>query len=882
MDEGLPQNSITCIAQTADGYLWLGTEAGLTRFDGMRFEIFNHDNIPAFTTNYIASLLADSRGALWIGTRGSGLIRQSNRFFQAFKQKDGLLDDNCHGIIESRDSTIWIGNNTGLTHLFDGKFETIPIPVSPSLGNFRALLEDRNGWIWAGAVNGGGLFVIKKKGQTYDIEFKGIRGSRIFNIIQDRKGTIWLATMTGLIALDNNHEKIYTVKYGLSTNCILSLFEDRAGNIWIGTYGGGICILNPITEKITIHDDPDIINGSVIYSFLEDQEGSLWIGTDGGGLNRLRDTKVMVYSKKSGLSSDIVNAVFEDSRGNIWVGTKGQGVNCIDPKTKKIQTYSTRNGLNSDLIVSIAESPKGVLWFGTLGSGVDRLDLRNNRIDHFPLYTDIGDISVGTIYADPEGNIWVGTYNGSVYRFESNRFSLYYNLKARINSLFKDSLGRFWACTIGIGLCRMKQGKIECMGEGFLAGEPNIMSIFEDKDHILWLGLNSDGLNCYYNGKCYGIGKKDGLPDNLIYSILADKKDNLWMSSNNGIFWANRQEILQYITGKTKRIQFMRIGKEDGLLSDECNGGHQPSSYLASDGKIYIPTTRGLVMVDPENIPYNTLPPKVHIESIIIDGKCLPVQNDTIIPPGDGNLDFQFTGVSFLVPRKIAFKYKLEGFDKTWIYAGTRRSVSYKGIPPGRYTFNVIARNSDGIWGTKGAAFTFTLTPRFYQTLTFKIVFPLALITISILIYFIFNRIMNNRKLARKFKQTSITPEESSGILKKIVYTIEVEKGYCDPDITLKSFSTKTKIPQRVISIVINEHLKKNFFEFINSYRVKEAMEILQDPKKNNISILDVGYEVGFNSKSAFNRAFKQFVKITPSEFRKKKNPTPTPVNSKN
>ena len=596
----------------------------------------------------------------------------------------------------------------------------------------------------------------------------------------------------------------------------------------------------------------------------------MWIGTDGAGLTRLGDSKVCTYTMKSGLSYDNVFGAFEDSTGKIWTGTKGYGVNCIDPKTQAVRTFTIKDGLASNLVVSIAECPKGCLWFGFLEGGITRLCMKDKKVDSFTLKNGLLDNNVGVLYVDPKGTLWAGTHNGGIHWFDGNHFNFYTNVKYRINSLLIDRKGNFWIGSFGGGLCQIKGGKSECFQEKTTFPIRNVSGILEDSAGNIWVNVLGTGLNCIRNGKIIQILKKNGLPDDTIYSLVEDLNHHLWASSNHGIFCLNRKEIDSLLEGKSTWIDCTLYGKEDGMKSLEGNAGNQPSICRARDGKLYFPTTRGLSVIDPDNIPVNLIAPPVHIEYATFDGKLFTNKKYIRIPPGKGNIRFSFTGLSFVFPKKIRFKYKLEGFDKEWIDAGSRRSVDYPDIPPGDYTFRVIARNSDGIWNYTGDSFRFHLQPRYYQTTGFKVIFPSSVILFSGFFYFSIVKFRYIRKLRRKYKRTSLTPESSDTFLKRILYTIEVEKVFRDPDLTLKTFSEKIKIPPRAISIVINEHLKRNFFELINYYRIKEAQEMLKDTKKNNRSILEVGYEVGFNSKTAFNRAFKQFAKVAPSVYKKK------------
>jgi AraC-like DNA-binding protein len=422
--------------------------------------------------------------------------------------------------------------------------------------------------------------------------------------------------------------------------------------------------------------------------------------------------------------------------------------------------------------------------------------------------------------------------------------------------------------TWGRGLCLLKDGKVRVFNKEDGLSDNIVMSIFEDIEGILWIGTYSGGLNRFHHGKFTRISKKNGLPENTIYCILEDQRHYLWMSSNHGIFCVKREELEDLVKEKIELISPTLFTTEDGMKSIECNGGHQPAGCKTRDGKLWFPTTKGVSVVDPENIGINTIPPPVQIKKVIIDGTSYDVGKKAVVPPGKGNLEIYYTGLSFVVPKKILFKYKIEGLEDQWINSGTRRTVNYIGIPPGSYRFRVIACNSDGIWNNTGAFFDFYIKAKYYQTLIFKISFPIAAVLIISFFYRSVKKYLLSRKLKRKYKGSSLNSEETRQCVEKIFHLIEVEKVYKDPDISLNSLAERIRTSPRNLSQIINEQLGKNFYEFINHYRVDEAKKILLSHQANKMSILEIGYEVGFNSKSAFNRAFRHFTNLTPTQFK--------------
>ncbi len=870
VEEGLPMNSVYAVAQTSDGYIWVGTETGLACFDGVEFDVFSRENTPELLNDLVLSLAVDLKGALWIGTRGGGITRYQEGVFRTFTKEQGLLSNEAWALLATGDGALWIGARNGLNRFWEGKISAIPLPGKLSEYNIRALMEDRLGRIWVG-TRGVGLLLVEKRGDRFETKFQGLAGQKITALLQDRAGDIWVGTTeSGLIRFQDNQPFYYNTRNGLATNYISCLLEDQSGNLWIGAHGSGIFVLKNGKTRFSRFDSRQGLSGNVVCTFYEDRDRTVWIGTEGGGLNSLGDTRITSYSMKNGLSCDIISAIFQDHRGNTWIGNMGSGIDYLNPLNNQVQSITTREGMPAYTVVSIAEHPDGRLWFGTLGGGVNRFTLENKKFDIFTTREGLSDNFVRALYVDPAGNLWAGTDTGGVHHFSNGRFTSFANVRFRVNTILKDSRGRLWVGTWGNGLALLQNGNTRIYNREQGLPDNIIMAIYEDTGGALWIGTYSGGLVRFQEDKFAKIGNKDGLPDNTIYCILEDQEHYLWMSSNHGIFYAKRKELEDFCRGKIKRISTTLLTTEDGMKSSECNGGHQPSGWKTREGKLWFPTTKGVSVVDPENIGIDTPPPPVLIKKVIIDGISYDIGNKATAPPGKGALEIHYTGINFTAPKKILFKYKIDELDEQWVDAGMRRTVNYVGIPPGDYRFRVIACNSGGAWNNNGAYFDFYLKPRYYQTLVFKIFFPIGVILIFALLYRFVLSFISLQRQKRKYKGSYLNPQEAKEYLQKMLYLVEVEKVFSDADISLHSLAEKLATSPRNLSQIINEQLGKNFYEFINEYRVNEAKKILVSPRSGQLSVLEIGHRVGFNSKSAFNRAFKQFTHMTPTQFKKK------------
>lgn len=869
IDDGLPINSIFAITQTSDGYLWLGTEMGLARFDGVKFDVYDHENTPVLTNDLVLSLLETRDGVLWIGTRGGGIVRYKNRRFEPFNPEPGLLNNEIWFLLESGDGSVWIGTREGLNRYSGGTLTEVKLPGGEAGRYIKTMMEDRIGRLWVG-TRGGGLVKVKKRGSGFIAESSALANTKINTLLQDQVGTIWAGTMEkGLVRLRGNQQTFYTTANGLSNNHITSLYQDGSGNLWIGTFSGGINVIRPGRENVSVFDTRNRLTSNTIYAFYEDREDTLWIGTEGGGLNSLRDTKITTYTKENGMSGNIVYGVFLDSRDRAWTGINGLGVDVL--QNRRFSSLTVKDGLSSDSVVSFMEGQDGVMWFGTQGGGICRYHTGKKKMNVFTDRHGLSENFVRALYKDREGNIWAGTDNGGVHRFVDGKFQPEGTVGYRVNVFYRDRAGVLWIGTYGGGLFRMRDGKIDRYGKKHGLSGNIVMCIYEDKNRVLWLGTYGTGLNRFSGGRARHVGRKDGLPDNTVYWILDDHKGDLWMSSNRGIYVIGLGELENYFARKTARLSPRTFGRPDGMRSSECNGGSQPAASKGSDGRLWFPTTGGLSVIDPENIGINKLPPLVALETAIIGGNQYPPGQPAIVPPGSGNVEFRYTALSFVVPGKIRFRFKLDGFDKEWVEAGNERVARYSGLGPGEYTFRVTACNSDGVWNPEGKRFRFHLKPRFYQTVWFTIVLHLGFFALGALGYAIFIKTRNARKQKNKYRGAGLDGEETASTVEKILYLSEVEKIYRRADITLEALANELNVTPRNLSHIINDRLKKNFNELMNHYRIKEARKRLKDDAYSSQSILEIAYDVGFNSKSSFNRVFKQFTGITPSQYRKEK-----------
>ncbi len=730
-DDGLPQNSVHAVVQTQDGYLWLGTQEGLVRFDGVKFTVFDKSNTDALKSNQIWSIQEDVDRNLWIGTNGGGLSRYRFGVFETRTKKEGLSNDFVRCILADNKKNLWIGTDDGLNLWRNGRFDIMTTSNGLSSNTIRSLLEDSAGNLWIGTS--AGLNVYRNgKIQQY-LKIHGLSNEFIRCIFEDSSGNLWVGTDGGLNRFRNGTFESFGIADGLPNEIVWTVYEDRNRNLWIGTYGGGLCRWR--NGRFEVLNSKSGLSNDIVWAIHEDREGSLWVGTLGGGLNRLKDGKFTTYTTSEGLSHDFVRALYQDRSGTMWIGSYGGGLTSW--KNGNFRTYAAAEGLTNNLVWAIQEDHAGALWIGTYGGGLYRF--QEGRFQNINVANGLSNNFIWSLIEDRNGNLWIGTNGGGLNRYKDGKFDVYTvdrGLSSNfVFSLHEDRNGDLWIGTWGGGLNRLQNGAITVFTAADGLSNDFVKSIHEDSAGTLWIGTAGGGLNRFRDGKFTAYTVKNGLFDDVVHQILDDEKGNLWMSCNKGIFYVRKVELEEFASGKISSIHSVSFGKSDGMRSSECNSGF-PAGTKSTAGRLWFPTTRGVVVIDPGKIPRNLVPPPTVIESFVVDSERFNQEEGIIqLSPGKKSFEFHYSGLSFLSPQQVRFKYRLDGFNQDWIDAGNRRSAYYTNIPPGTYRFQVMTGNNDGIWNETGATLSFRLKPYIYQTGLFQAAAVAFLFLLSIGVY---------------------------------------------------------------------------------------------------------------------------------------------------
>jgi signal transduction histidine kinase/CheY-like chemotaxis protein/ligand-binding sensor domain-containing protein len=743
--DGLPQNSIRAIAQTNDGYLWLGTPAGLVRFDGVRFTVFDKGNTVQIRDNSITSLLRSRDGTLWIGSQ-NGLLRMRYGRFTRYSRENGLSDNVVTCLIETRDGSLWAGTQTGGVNRFlGGKFVHYSQKDGLSADTISALYETRDGSLWVGTVGRWLNRFVNGKFLPYG-KSEGMSDDDGMCFYEDDDESLWIGTDGGgLNHLKDGKFSIYGLKEGLLDRDVWSICRDRDRNLWIGTVGGGLARLQ--NGKLISYTTKDGLSSDYILSVFEDREGSLWLGTRGGGLNRLKDGSITSYTTQEGLSHDDVKCVYEGRDGSLWIGMEGGWMNRF--LGGRFSVFPRQDSISSYSVFSILEDREGTLWIGAGEHGLNRFS--NGRLTSYTTTDGLSDNDVRSIVQRRDGSVWFGSNDGGLNVFSDEKITVLQDVRDKllgssVKCLLEGRDGSLWIGTEDRGLCQYKDGKLRSFVSQDGMFSNSAIALYEDSEGVLWIGTRGAGLSRMKEGRFFQYTVKQGMFDDFIYQILEDGRQNLWVSGPKGLSCVKKEELDDLARGKTRFVHSLSYGPTDGMASSECNGESQPAGWKTKDGRLWFATSKGVVVVDPEHVKTNELPPPVLIEQVFVDKKEIILPGKARLAPGQGEIELHYTGLSLLAPQKVYFKYRLEGFDKEWVNAGSRRTAYYTNLPPGSYRFRVIACNNDGVWNESGAVFEFYLEPHFYQSTWFYALCTVTLILAGPGIYLLRVRRLKKRE----------------------------------------------------------------------------------------------------------------------------------------
>ncbi|MGO9776562.1 MAG: diguanylate cyclase domain-containing protein [Terracidiphilus sp.] len=773
---GLPGEAVYQILQTRDDYLWLRTGAGLVRFDGVRFVSMDAE----IGSERVKAICMGADGDLLIRTATRTLIYR-NRHFSDYRPPAPLPGGGIRVLFESREHVVFVGSDNSIYRIErDGKVTLL----RDSTAWISAFLEDHTGKIWIAGTTS--IFLYQNNTLFGPLNENG--HPRLINALcEDRNHRIWAATRDGLYELHAEGPLLDSAP-PMGPSLLTPLLEDRQGNLWAGTERSGVVRIardeNPSASSSSLGFLEGLTDNNVL-SLFEDREGSIWIGT-ASGLDRLRDTKLTTITTRESLPTNSEKSAIALRDGTVVVFSDNGGLSTI--RNGIATPFKHNDQLPSAYGSAIFESRDGSLWVGAYG-GLSRI-----QGEKVTVYDGGGHFSknfISAISEDDEGLV-VTNSEARAFRFKDGKalpFTVHDQTTAVTDggiytfTIYRDLLGTLWFGTTS-GL--FKQPPAGGPGAGWQFPQVfDVTSIFDDGRGHLWLGGRTPGILRFniYNGQLTRYTKHEGLFDGYASRILAGEDGNLWISAEDGIYAVSQQDLNDVAEGRRQSVSSARYGLEDGMKTTEASDvASQPGGCGTPDGKLWFTTKKGIVEVDPAHMIHNDLIPPVIVESVAADGAVQPLSDDLQLTPGKKSIEIQYTALSLRIPSRVRFKYRLEGYENEWVDAGARRVAYYTNLPPGQYTFRVIAANDDGVWNLHGASVSFVLKPHFYQTKWFY----LACLLLLILIAFAGNRITTRLIRARADQLARLVEEQ----------TAELRKSQMDLE-KLAHFDSLTTLPNR-------------------------------------------------------------------------------------
>ncbi|QSQ21817.1 response regulator [Pyxidicoccus parkwayensis] len=728
-DDGLPQNSLLSLAQTRDGYVWLGTWEGLVRFDGARFVVFDKRNTPELRNHTIKALAEDPTGTLWVGTE-QGLVAYHDGRFERAPGAAAPLDGVKVEELLVGEGVLWVGTSVGLWQvpLGDGAARQYTVEQGLPASYVTALTQGEGGSLWVGTKHG----LARVVGGEVEASTFAIPGPKprqeILALSRDSAGVLWVGTIFGLVSWNGTVAQRYTPEDGLPASFITALYTDSHGTLWVGTRRGGL--VRHTAEGFSAPVPGTGLVEAEVLSLLEDRDGHLWVGTY-SGLFRLRDGPFSTYGMAEGLDMEgTVSAVLEDRHGTQWIGTVGAGLYRLE--NGLFRHVGAEEGLTEKVIPALHEAADGTLWVGTL-SGLYRYD--GKRFTKVPREQGGPQEVVTAVLQDSQGDLWVGTQS-SLLRIHDGNASSYgpkQGFTHPVIVITEDVEGRVWFGS-ETGLLRWegeKKGFRRYTQKDGLPGDL-VLSLLADEDGTLWVGTET-GLGRWRDEKWERFTVQQGLYDDAVFSLVPDADGHLWMSSNKGVSRVSRRELEEVADKKRARVSSLDFDQRDGMRSAECNGNTQPSGWRAKDGRLWFANLSGAIVVDPVRVHASRQPPEVRIEEVRVQGRTVPVEGRVEMPPGGSRLEIRFTAFSPVDAARLPFRYRLRGHDDGWVNAEVRMAT-YTGLRPGSYRFEVQAAGRDGAW-SEPVALDVVLEPKLWQRTGFWLMCVLGTVLLGVSVY---------------------------------------------------------------------------------------------------------------------------------------------------
>ena len=760
-ENGLPQNTVRAVAQTKAGWVWLGTDDGLVRFDGNEFKVFTAETTPALGEQRGAradggwrraavggdggwaggfgrggriqgsrgggmgcrmrrcgSSTRTGGGGLWVATAGGLCVMRGVRCELVAATK-GMSVTGEERFAEGPDGAIWQADGAEMRRLDGGTLAQVEGLKTVGGAEVLALLAGPEGRLLVGTREG---LQVARGGALEAVPLAGAQGRVAVNaMMRGGDGGTWLGTSAGLWRV---RAEDFGAGMRVSPEPVQTLFLDREGAVWAGTSRG---VLRVVGDRVEGFRAGDALAGASLLALLEDREGDVWLGTEADGLTMLHEQKFTSYTTAEGLSGNVVRSVLQDAAGTVWAGTDGAG---LDRWTGDgFTAMTTKAGLTSDVILALAAGADGRLWVGTpTGLNV----VRGGRVTAvLTAENGLADDFVRSLLVDRRGDVWVGTRHGLTRIAAGGGMTTYTAMDGLgsdfIGAMIEARNGDLWIGTSG-GLTRLDWAGPGAAKARFTNFEVKdglaknvVTAMLEDRSGVLWLGTSGGGLSrldARKEGASIVPVPATNLPQ-AITGVLEDGAGRLWIGSRGGVFRVAETALNRAIEQGPGTVEMAAYDTSDGMRTRECSSGGHPAAVRMRDGSLWFATLRGVSVVDPERLHENAVPPPVVVETVQVNDVAQMSaleRQELVVPPGGARVEFQYAGLSFVAPQKVEYRYWLEGFDPYWVEAGRRRAAFYTNLRPGRYVFHVAAANNDGVWSEVDATVRLRVRPFFWQT----------------------------------------------------------------------------------------------------------------------------------------------------------------------
>ncbi len=858
--------TINSIVQTPDNFLWIGTNRGLLHFDGVEFKYFNLQQILKVkdNVNYISDLYVDRLGRLWLSV-DHGLIKYQNKKFKFYSNNEGFVGNYIMDIHEDVNGRLWLATLDHYLNSFkDGIFNHFGPKEGLKSNSIYSLAEDNKGDLWLGTYGNG---ILKYMDNTFiKPEISGLLDNIFIRKMKfDKKNRLWLGTVNGLILITDKTATFFDSEGSIGNNSINDIIEDRDGNIWISNTRG---IYRIDMAKLKVEKYNLDFKASCMY---QDSEGKIWMGASGEGLKRLSNSFFTYPLTKSGIP-DLTSIIYKNTLNDIWIGTELGTL--FKLKSGSLQDIiKIKEPFKKSVLSAINDDSDGNLLVGNLGHGLFKLE--NDTFSPVLHQKDLKAAYVISLIKNLHGGIWIGTSNNGVFRYDNNKllhFDKGYGLLSnKVYALYEDHQQNIWIGTDN-GINFFKKGVTEKknLQASFIGTE--IVNFYQDKNNFLYIISIDSGLIIKKEGITKRLSMKHGLFSNVLYQVIEDDLGNFWLSCDAGLMNIRKKDIHDFVLKNKNRINCKIYDRSDGIKSTDFSWFSSYNGIKTGTGELWFATQKGIAAFDPSSVTINKRTLTVIIDEISVNGKTYIKENFNNIFENGSTIMFKYTAPTSIAPSKVKYQYILKGYDNKRVFVQpgeTERHVIFQKLKSGKYKFIIKAANRDNIWNRKETTFEFSIKKTFVETITFKIMIIFLFVFVGISGYFILKQIfikIDKKKSKQYYKEN----EDLQRCKDSLRVLLKRDNIYLQNNVSLNNIAGKIGVSPKLLSYVINEELKMTFRELINSYRIQRAKEllILEDER----SILDIAYDTGYNSKEVFNRVFKKFTGITPSQFRKEEN----------